>query len=69
MYEYALALCMITIGRVRGKFGDVSLLGGGSLNYDMIEEGTTRKKELEEKLLQGASAGFGDSDPTMFFIG
>ena len=70
VYEYALALCMITIGRVRGKFGDVSLLGGGSLNYsEMISEGTKRKGELEEKLLQGASAGFGDSDPPMFFIG
>jgi len=30
VYEYALALSMITIGRVRGKFGQVSLLGGGS---------------------------------------
>ena len=70
VYEYALALCMITIGRVRGKFGDVSLLGGGSLNYtDMINEGVKRKEELEQKLLQGASAGFGDSDPAMFFVG
>jgi hypothetical protein len=61
---------MITIGRVRGKFGDVSLLGGGSLNYsDMISDGLKRKEELEQKLLEGASAGFGDSDPPMFFIG
>tara|TARA_R100001594_G_scaffold66997_1_gene101264 strand:- start:941 stop:2212 length:1272 start_codon:yes stop_codon:yes gene_type:complete len=70
VYEYALALCMITIGMVRGKFGDVSLLGGGSLNYaDMIKEGQERKKELEEKLFTGASPGLGDSDPPMFFIG
>jgi len=69
VYEYALALCMITIGRVRGKFGNVALLGGGSLNYDMITEGNERKKELEEKLLNGASAGFGDSDPIQFFVG
>jgi hypothetical protein len=70
VYEYALALCMITIGRVRGKFGDVSLLGGGSLNYaDMITEGQERKKELEEKLFSGASPGFGDTEPPMFFVG
>ena len=69
VYEYALALCMITIGRVRGKFGNVALLGGGALNYDMVSEGLERKKELEEKLFQGASPGFGDTDPTMFFVG
>ena len=69
IYEYSLALSMITIGRVRGKFGQVALLGGGSLNYDMIEKGETRKAELEEKLFTGASPGFGDADPPMFFIG
>ena len=70
VYEYALALTMITIGRVRGKFGDVSLLGGGSLNYsDMLSEGLERKKELEAKLMEGASPGFGDADPSMFFVG
>ena len=69
VYEYALALCMMTIGRVRGKFGNVALLGGGSLNYEMLEEGKARKVELEAKLLEGASPGFGDGDPAMFFVG
>ena len=69
IYEYALALSMITIGRVRGKFGNVSLLGGGALNYDMIEKGEARKAELEEKLLTGSSPGLGDADPPMFFVG
>jgi len=69
IYEYSLALSMITIGRVRGKFGQVALLGGGSLNYDMITKGEERKAELEEKLLTGASPGLGDADPPMFFIG
>ena len=69
VYEYALALSMITIGRVRGKFGNVALLGGGSLNYDMLSEGMERKKELEEKLLDGPSPGFGDAEPAMFFVG
>tara|TARA_R110001583_G_scaffold61176_3_gene181143 strand:+ start:1114 stop:2355 length:1242 start_codon:yes stop_codon:yes gene_type:complete len=69
VYEYALALSMMTVGRIRGKFGDVALLGGGSLNYELLAEGAERKKELEAKLLDGASPGFGDGDPAMFFVG
>jgi len=69
VYEYALALCMITIGRVRGKFTGVSLLGGGSLNYEMLSEGTSKKAELEKQLLEGASPGFGDADPILFIVG
>ena len=69
VYEYAMALSMITIGRVRGKFGSVSLLGGGSLNYDILTEGMEKKTELEAKLLEGASPGFGDADPTLFIVG
>ena len=68
VYEYALALSKITIGRVRGKFTGVSLLGGGSLNYDLLQEGLSEKKELEQMLLTGASAGFGDADPPCFFV-
>lgn len=68
VYEYATALTKITIGRVRSKFTNVSLLGGGSLNYDLLQEGLTEKKELEQMLLTGASAGFGDADPPMFFV-
>jgi len=60
---------MITIGRVRGKFGSVQLLGGGALNYDMLQEGLGKKAELENKLLEGASPGFGDTEPPMFFVG
>lgn len=69
VYEYALALSMITIGRVRGKFGSVSLLGGGALNSDLLAEGQARKVELETQLLEGATPGFGDADPTMFIVG
>lgn len=70
VYEYATALSKIVVGRVRGKFGNVSLLGGGSLNYnDILQEGLSEKKELEQMLLTGASAGFGDADPPMFAIG
>ena len=69
VYEYAMALSMITIGRVRGKFGDVSLLGGGALNSGLLDEGLEKKAELETRLLEGASPGLGDTDPPMFFVG
>ena len=69
VYEYACALTKIIIGRVRGKFTNVNLLGGGVLNSAILDEGIREKKELEEKLLTGASAGFGDADPCLFFIG
>ena len=69
VYEYAVALSKIVIGRVRSKFTGVSLLGGGSLNYDLLNEGINEKKALEDMLLTGASAGFGDADPPMFYVG
>lgn len=69
VYQYALALTKIVVGRVRGKFGQVSLLGGGALNYELLQEGITEKKELEQMLFAGASPGMGDNDPVCFFVG
>jgi hypothetical protein len=70
VYQYALALSKISIARVRGKFGGVSLLGGGSLSYtDLLQEGLTEKKELETALYTGATPGYGDSEPAFFFCG
>lgn len=69
VYEYAVALTKIILGRVRGKFTGVSLLGNGVLNADILREGLEEKKYLETKLLEGASAGFGDADPVLFFVG
>ncbi len=69
VYEYAQALSMISVGRVRGKFGQVNLLGGGALNADMLQEGIAKKAQLEESLMTGATAGFGDNDPVDFFVG
>jgi hypothetical protein len=69
VYQYANALTKITLGRVRGKFGNAQLFGGTSLDTSMLAEGLEEKKELEKKLLEGSSAGFGDSDPPMFFVG
>ena len=69
VYQYASALTKITLGRVRGKFGNAQLFGGTGLDTSILQEGLVEKKELEERLFTGASAGFGDSAPPMFFVG
>jgi hypothetical protein len=69
VYQYALALTKIVVGRVRSNFGSVQLLGGGSLNYDMLTEGMQEKEKLEALLTDMASTGMGDSPPTSFLIG
>lgn len=68
VFQYALALTKLVIGRVRGKFGNTSLFGGGTLDTSLLQEGKEEKKALEEMLLKG-TPGFGDSAPPCFFIG
>jgi len=68
--KYSLALTKITIANIRGKFNNLSLFGGGALNYsDLYNSGTKEKEELEKDLLEGSTPGLGDSRPPMFFIG
>ena len=69
MYQYAAALTKITLGRVRGKFGNAQLFGGTTLDPSILQEGLDEKKILEDRLFEGSSAGFGDSEPPMFFVG
>jgi len=70
VYQYALALTKIAIGNVRGKYTGTTLFGGGSINgSDFKSEGLEEKKALEDQLFTGASPGFGDAMPPMFFIG
>ena len=69
VYQYALALTKITLGRVRGKFGNAQLFGGTNLDTSILQEGLQEKKELETMLTTGASPGFGDAAPPMFFVG
>jgi hypothetical protein len=69
VYQYALSLSKINVGRVRGKYQGTVLFGGGTLNVDLLSEGLAEKEKLEQKLLTGASAGFGDSDPITMMIG
>ena len=68
VYQYALALTKITLGRVRGKFGSAQLFGGTTLDTSILQEGLDEKKALEEMLLTG-TPGFGDAAPPMFFVG
>ena len=70
VYQYALALTKINIARIRGKYAGTSLFGGGAPNYqELLSEGMSEKTELENKLYTGATPGFGDAAPPMFFIG
>ena len=69
VYQYALALTKITLGRVRGKFGNAQLFGGTGLDTSILQEGLQEKKELEEMMTTGGSTGFGDGAPPMFFVG
>lgn len=70
VYQYALALTKITIARIRGKYQGTNLFGGGSPNYsELLSEGNTEKAALEQRLTDGASPGFGDAAPPMFFVG
>jgi len=69
VYQYALALTKITLGRVRGKFGSAQLFGGTTLDTSILQEGLDEKKALEEMLLKSSTPGFGDAAPPMFFVG
>jgi hypothetical protein len=69
VYQYALALTKITIGRIRGKYSGTALFGGGTLNHgELLSEGLSEKEKLETQLYEGA-AGLGDAAPPMFFVG
>ena len=64
--NYAMALTKISIGNVRGKFSGMTLFGGGVLNFnDLLSQGLTEKKELEQEIQNG----FGESPPCRFFLG
>jgi len=69
VYQYALALSKIVVGRVRGKYSGTNLIGGGGLDGDkLLEEGLTEKEALETKLYEGAP-GLGDAAPPSFIVG
>lgn len=70
VYQYTLALTKMVVANIRGKYGSVSLFGGGSVNStDLMTQGLAEKAALEEQLLTGAAPGQGDADPALFFVG
>ena len=68
VYQYALALSKIVVGRIRGKYTGTGLFGGGTINDGLLQEGLTEKAELERSLYEG-TPGQGDADPPLFFVG
>ena len=69
VYQYALALSKIIVGRIRGKYAGTQLFGGGTLDVSMYQEGMTEKESLEEQIQTGSAPGQGDADPALFFVG
>jgi hypothetical protein len=68
VYKYSLALTKLVVGRVRTKYSNVTLLGGGNINGDdLLAEGKEEKEALEQQLYEGAP-GLGDAGPPMFFV-
>jgi hypothetical protein len=70
VYQYSLALTKMVVANIRGKYGNVTLFGGGSLNSsDLMTQGLAEKAALEEQLMTGSAPGQGDADPPLFFVG
>ena len=70
VYQYSLALTKMAVANIRGKYGNVTLFGGGSINAtDLMTQGLAERDKLEQQLMTGAAPGQGDADPTLFFVG
>lgn len=64
--RYALALTKISVARIRNKFKNTTLLGGGNIDAsDLLAEGLSEKKDLEDQMLDGR----GDTQWPAFFVG
>lgn len=63
--RYSLALTKIALAHIRGKFGQVTMFGGGTINgQDLMTQGRDDKLKLEQELMDG----FGEAEPPLFFI-
>jgi hypothetical protein len=60
--RYALAVAKEMLGRVRSKFSGVQLLGGGTVDTSVLEEGRSEQVALKEELK-------GEQMPYSFFMG
>lgn len=61
--KYALAESKIILGKVRKKFEGMQMLGGGTIDTSVGDEGITERDELIEKLRTSESGAYG------FFMG
>ena len=68
VYKYSLAMVKVMIGNIRGKWGDVQLLGGGVISGNRFtQEGNEELKSLEQMLIE--KRGYGSAPPPVFLIG
>jgi len=66
--QYSLALMKIMVANVRGKFNGTQLLGGGSVNWDILmSQGIAEKEKLEEQAMTG-TGGMIDGAPPVFLV-
>jgi hypothetical protein len=65
IFQYSLALTKVSIGQIRGKFGAVNLVGGGTINWnDLLSQGLKSQDDLEVEI-----KGAGEALPLGFFVG
>ena len=64
--EYATALAKVMWGRILTKINGVTMLGGGTINGELVlSEGIADKERLETMLMEG---GYGDIEPVLMFV-
>lgn len=64
--KYSLALTKIAIARVREKYVNTTMFGGGQVNWqNLLQEGLKEKETLEQELMNS----YQDNAPATFFIG
>jgi hypothetical protein len=64
--EYSIALSKIMWGRILTKINGVTMLGGGTINGELVlSEGNADKERLETLLIEG---GYGDVEPILMFV-
>lgn len=68
IFEYAFAIVKSIIGNIRGKWGDVQLLGGGVISGNKLaQEGQQEMKELKQMLIE--KCGYGGVSRPIMLIG
>lgn len=69
IFEYAMALTLVAIGRLRSKYS-FQMLGGATITGDqLLSQGMEKKKELEEMLFKGQGWVSSEYAQPMFYVG